>query len=230
MHLTYLSHSCIKLQGNGVCLLIDPFLSNNSTAPCTWEEASEGVTHILLTHGHGDHVGDTVAIAKKNNISVIAIVELAAWLEKQGAPSTIQTNFGGTIQLGNGNSVTLVPAWHTSATNEGVYLGNPAGLIIEIDGHVIYHAGDTSIFGDMALINELYQPTIVLLPVGGVYTMDAETAAFAAKKYFSNAEKLIPIHYATFPVLSKTAEPFAVACTTHGLTATILTPGESIAL
>lgn len=224
MQLTYLSHSCIKLSHNGYTLLVDPFLTHNTTAPCTWEEAAAGTTHILLTHGHGDHVGDTVKIAGLNNIPVLAIVELAVWLGKQGVKDTIETNFGGTINLGQGASVTLVPAWHTSASNEGEYLGTPAGLVITLGDVTVYHAGDTSIFGDMALINELYNPDVVLLPVGGVYTMDAKTAAFAAKKYFAGAKTIIPLHYATFPVLAPDASEF----TSLVPTARALKPGESL--
>lgn len=227
--LQYLSHSCVKLSDGSLTILIDPFLTGNSTAPCTWQQAAQGVTHIALTHGHGDHVGDTPAIAKENNISTIAIVELATWLGKQGI-KTIETNFGGTITLGQGASVSLVPAWHTSAAADGTYLGEPAGLIIKLGGQTIYHAGDTTIFGDMALINEMYQPTIVLLPVGGTYTMDARTAALAAKKYFPNARHLIPLHYATFPVLAPNAEGFAEACTAHGLTAKVLKPAEILTI
>ncbi len=224
MQLTYLSHSCIKLTHNGYGLLIDPFLTHNPIAPCTWQEAAQGITHILLTHGHGDHVGDTPAIAAHNNIPVVAIVELAAWLRKQGVKDAMEANFGGTIKLGQGVSVTLVPAWHTSAADDGTYLGNPAGLIIEIGGQTIYHAGDTAIFGDMSLIAELYNPSVVLLPIGGTYTMDAKTAAFAAKKYFSGAQTIIPLHYATFPVLAQDATEF----TSSVPTAKALKPGESL--
>jgi L-ascorbate metabolism protein UlaG (beta-lactamase superfamily) len=230
MELQYLGHSCIKLKAENVSLLIDPFLTGNATAPFGWEEAARGVTHILLTHGHADHVGDTIAIAKENNISAVAIVELAAWLGKQGLANTIAANFGGTVKLGPNVSVTLVPAWHTSAADDGTYLGEAAGLIIKMGDHSIYHAGDTAIFGDMALINELYQPTVVLLPIGGNYTMDSRTAAIAAQKYFSSATTIIPLHYATFPVLEPTAANFVEECATRGLTATPLKPGEVLKL
>lgn len=226
--LTYLGHSCIKLKQDGVTALIDPFLTHSSTAPCTWQEAAEGVTHIILTHGHGDHVGDTIQIAEKNNIPVIAMVELANWLSKQGVKNTKPANFGGTIELGDSISVTLVPAWHSSATEDGVYLGNPAGLIIQMRDHTIYHAGDTSIFGDMFLINDLYQPDIVLLPIGGVYTMDAKTAVIAAERYFPQAETIIPLHYATFPGLAPDATEFVEGCKLVEITPTVLAPGQSL--
>ena len=230
MELQYLGHSCIKLTADDFCLITDPFLTHNKTAPCNWHEAAKGVTHVLLTHGHGDHVGDTVNIAKNNAIPVLAMVELAAWLEKHGVTDTISANFGGNVSLGHGVSATLVPAWHSSATDDGVYLGNPAGLVIKIGGHTVYHAGDTSIFGDMALINELYEPDVVLLPVGGIYTMDAKTAAIAAQKYFPKAKTIIPMHYATFPVLAPNADEFATECKGRGLTTTVLTPGQKLKL
>ncbi len=230
MHLHYLGHSCVKLVGNNVTLLIDPFLSGSSTAPCTWEEAASGTTHVLLTHGHGDHVGDTVQITQAQSIPAVAMVEVCAWLSKNGVKQTTEANYGGTISLGQGASVTFVPAWHTSSMPDGSAGGNPAGLVITIDGHTIYHAGDTAIFGDMALINELYTPDVVMLPTGGIYTMDGKTAAIAAQKYFPNAKHLIPLHYATFPGLAPSAGEFASECASRGLTATILKPGQSLKL
>lgn len=220
----YLGHSCVKITTSTHCLLVDPFLTGNPKAPCTWEEAAEGVTHILLTHGHADHVGDTVHIAKRNHIPVVAIVELANWLSAQGVEKVEDPNIGGTIDLGGNHSVTLVPAWHTSASNEGEYLGTPAGLIITTPRHTVYHAGDTAIFGDMALINELYHPSIGLLPIGGHYTMDAQTAAFAARKFFK-FKHIIPIHYGTFPALAPNADAFVAAA--QGLPCDPLHPGET---
>ncbi len=230
IQLQYLGHSCVKLTGEHFTFLMDPFLTGSGTAPCTWQQAAQGTTHVLLTHGHGDHVGDTVAIAQANAIPAIAMVEVCAWLAKNGVEKTIEANYGGTVTLGQGASVTLVPAWHTSSMPDGSYGGNPAGLVINLDGHVIYHAGDTAIFSDMALINELYAPDVVLLPVGGTYTMDAKTAAIAAHKYFPTAKHLIPLHYATFPVLAPSAEEFVTECASRGLTATPLKPGESLKL
>lgn len=230
MELQYLGHSCIKLGDDHFSLIVDPFLTHSATAPCSWKEAARGVTHVLLTHGHGDHVGDTVNIAQENDIPVVAMVELAAWLSRQGVQKTIEANFGGTVTLGQGVSVTLVPAWHTSAADDGTYLGNPAGLVIHIGGHTVYHAGDTSIFGDMGLINELYKPDTILLPIGGTYTMDARTAAYAAHKYFPQAANIIPLHYATFPVLAPTADDFVSECRLMGLHAKIMNPGEILKL
>lgn len=228
MQLQFLSHSCIKLTHENTCILIDPFLTHNPIAPVSWEEAAKGVTHIVLTHGHGDHVGDTVAIAKANKIPVIAMVELARWLEKQGVENAVQVNFG-TSEYKN-FSLSLVPAWHTSTAPDGTYLGNPAGLVIAMGGHTVYHAGDTGLFGDMGLINEYYQPDVVLLPIGGGYTMDAKTAAYAARKYFANASHIIPLHYATFPALAPNADEFVALCNAANLHPNALQPGETLSL
>ena len=229
MKLQYLGHSAIRLEDGSFTLLVDPFLSGSHTAPMDWQQAAQGATHVLLTHGHSDHVGDTVAIARANRIPVLAIVELARWLEKRGVTDTIEANFGGTVELGHGVSATLVPAWHTSASDEGEYLGVPAGLVIHMGNSVVYHAGDTGIFGDMALIAELYKPDVVLLPIGGTYTMDAKTAAIAAEKYFKDA-KVVPVHYATFPVLAQDSDVFVAECERRGVTAVPLTPGEVLEL
>lgn len=229
MKLQYLGHSCVRVSDDSFCLLVDPFISHNPTAPMSLEKATESVTHLLLTHGHSDHVGDTVAITRVNNIPVLAIVELARWLNRKGVSDTIEANFGGKISLGHGVYVTLVPAWHTSASDEGEYLGEPAGLVIEIGGVTVYHAGDTAIFGDMGLIQELYKPDVVLLPMGGTYTMDAETAAIAAEKYFKHA-KIVPIHFATFPVLAQDTDVFVAACQARGVQAVPLKPGEELTL
>lgn len=225
MKLQYLGHSAIRLEDGSFTLLIDPFLTGSSTAPMDWEKAAKDVTHVALTHGHSDHVGDTIAIAKTNAVPVVAIVELARWLNRRGVSDTIEANFGGTIVLGHGVSITLVPAWHTSASDEGEYLGEPAGLIIKMSETTIYHAGDTAIFGDMGLIDELYKPDVVLLPIGGTYTMDAKTAAIAAEKYFKNA-KVVPLHYATFPVLAPDCEAFVAECERREVEAVPLKPGD----
>lgn len=226
MKLQYLSHSCVKITAGKTCLLIDPFLTHNSKAPLTWQEAAHDVTHIALTHGHGDHVGDAVAISAQTGAPIIAMVELAAWLtNKHGVKKTEDLNLGGGVEIAEGVTVSLVPAWHSSASDDGTYLGNPAGLIIQTPTQTIYHAGDTCIFTDMALIEELYHPTIGLLPIGGRYTMDAKAAALAAKKFF-NFKTIIPIHYATFGALAQTADAFVAAG--QGLPIKPLKPGESL--
>lgn len=224
MKLQWYAHACVRIVTSSHNLLIDPFFTGNPKAPCTWEDAAKGTTHILLTHGHSDHVGDTVAMARQLNVPVVAMVELAGWLQKQGV-KTEEANFGGPIDLGQNHKVTLVPAWHSSASDEGQYFGNPAGLIIETPEHTVYHAGDTGVFGDMALINEMYSPSIGFLPIGGRYTMDGKNAAFAARKFF-RFKHLFPIHYGTFGAIAPDADAFVAAG--QGLPIRVLKTGEEI--
>jgi len=229
MHIQWLSHSCVKITTATHCLLVDPFFTGNPVAPCTWQQASLGVTHILLTHGHDDHVGDTAAIAAHTGATVVGMVELVnALAEDNGLKHCEMANLGGTVDLGGGHAVKLVPAWHsTGAGAGGAYAGVAAGLVITVPGQVIYHAGDTCVFGDMELIDALEQPTIGLLPIGGRFTMDGADAAYAARHFF-HFEHIIPIHYGTFPLLAPTAEAFLKAG--EGLPIRVLKPGGKLEL
>jgi L-ascorbate metabolism protein UlaG (beta-lactamase superfamily) len=227
MKLQWLSHAGFRLEVGPYVLLIDPFLSGNSTAPFGWEEAARGCTHILLTHGHSDHTGDTLAIAKQTGCTVVGMVELVSHLAgKQPGLKIEMANLGGTVQLGGGLSVTLVPAWHSAASDDGAYLGVPAGLVLRGPGMpTVYHMGDTSIFGDMALIQELYKPEIGLVPIGDRFTMDGPTAALACRRYFQ-FKTIVPIHYATFGLLAPDAGKFVEAG--EGLPIRVMKPGEVI--
>lgn len=225
MKLQWYSHSCVRLITSSHNLLIDPFFSGNPKAPCKWEDAAGGTTHILLTHGHSDHVGDTVALAAKINVPVVAMVELAYALSRQGVDKVEPINFGAAFDLGGGHKVTLVPAWHSASNDKGEYMGTPAGLVIETPEHTVYHAGDTGVFGDMALINEMYSPSIGFLPIGGRFTMDAKNAVFAAKKFF-RFKHLFPLHYGTFGQLAPTADEFVALG--KELPIKVLNPGEAI--
>lgn len=214
--LTYLGHSAFKIKAGDAVILIDPFLSASPTfkdSKIDYDETIHDVTHILLTHGHDDHVGDTLAIAKATGAEVIAMVELCLFLNNQGVDNTTMTNLGGTVQINENISVTFVQAHHSSSTmvdGQNVYLGAPAGLIITTPDDTIYHMGDTDIFGDMELIDAMYEPTIGLVPIGDKFTMGAQTAAIACTQFF-NFDTIVPIHYGTFPGLDKKPDSFAHA-------------------
>lgn len=213
MKIQYLGHSAFKIYGQNATILIDPFLNGNPKFSGDYDDVISDITHLLLTHMHNDHFGDTLDILKKTGAKFFGMIEIADWIEGQLGGDIVASNYGGTVDL-DGLKATLVPAWHSSAlTNDdgtNVHGGLPAGLIIEIDGQTIYHMGDTAIFGDMALINELYDPDIGIVPIGGHFTMDAKTAALAVDRYF-NFERVIPCHYQTFGLLAQSADEFVSA-------------------
>lgn len=212
MKIQWLGHSAFKLTGDGACVLIDPFLTGNPSFSGTFDEAAEGVTHILLTHGHNDHFGDTFALLESTGAQFVAPFELAEYVAaKSGSPNCVGMGIGGRFQA-EGFAVSMVQAFHSSSYEEPeggvIYGGMPTGLIVEMDAHRIYHMGDTGLFGDMALIAELAKPTIGIVPIGGHFTMDADAAALAVNRYF-DFDTVIPCHYGTFPVLAQDAKHFA---------------------
>ena len=223
--LQWLGHSGFKVTTPTHTLLIDPFLTGNPLAPFGWEEAV-GCTHVLLTHGHSDHVGDTAKIVGKTGAVVVAMVELVQWLQAEyGLPHTEMANLGGSVDLGHNVRVKLVPAWHsTGAGDLARYTGTACGLVIETPGGTIYHAGDTCLFSDMQLIDVLDKPDVALLPIGGRFTMDAQAAAYAARE-FLNCAAYIPMHYGTFPLLAPDASGFEHAA--EDLPVFVLNPGQS---
>lgn len=230
MKITWFGHSAFRLEIKGAVILIDPFISENELCPVSVEEAGEGATHILLSHGHSDHFGDTVKIAKKTGAIVVANFELGTYAEKEGVKDVKSMNPGGEIDLGPFR-VAMTYAIHSSSAGEDgkpIYLGQPAGLVVMADNEpTLYHAGDTDIFADMALINEFYRPQIGCIPVGDVYTMGAKKAAFAVDRYF-NFESVIPIHYATFPMLDQTPDKFLQEMKGSKTKVLALRPEESI--
>lgn len=214
MQIQWLGHSAFKIVGSEASVLIDPFLSGNPRFSGSLDEACDGVTHVLVTHAHNDHLGDAVTIMQKTGATLVAMVEITDFVQTHhGMNSVVGMNIGGTLQQA-GVAVSMVQAFHSSSYNlaDGgrVYGGMPAGLIVEMDGHRIYHMGDTGIFSDMGLINELYRPDIGIVPIGGHYTMDARAAALAVNRYF-DFETVIPCHYLTFPGLAQSADPFVAA-------------------
>jgi L-ascorbate metabolism protein UlaG (beta-lactamase superfamily) len=211
MQITWYGHSAFRLDfGKDKAVLIDPFLTGNPSFTSSKADAIKGVTHVVLTHGHGDHVGDTVDIAKTNNATVTGDYDLLMWLAKKGVEKLNPMNTGGTTDL-DGFSVSMVRADHSSGSNEGegsVYLGNPHGVIIKAPGEpTVWHLGDTDIFSDMALISEIHQPRVAIVPIGDRFTMGAGTAAMAVKR-FLNVAVAIPCHYGTFPIIAPNAKAF----------------------
>lgn len=228
MKITWLGHSAFRVETDKATILIDPFINGNPGAKgIDFDAVTKGVTHIALTHGHGDHVGDTVAIANASGATVIANADLSAWLGSQGVENIDMGNTGGTITH-DGFSITFVNALHSSAmlTENGVSqaLGNPNGLVFHFENApTLYHMGDTDIFSDMALINELHQPEIGIVPIGDRFTMGGAVAALACQRFF-NFKTVLPCHYGSFPIIDPTAEKFVVGMADHPQTKVLADP------
>ncbi|MCP4383435.1 MAG: metal-dependent hydrolase [Hyphomicrobiales bacterium] len=210
MKLTWFGHSAFRLDLDGAVIMIDPFLDNptfTGDAAGAWH----GTTHVVLTHGHDDHTGSTVEICRATDATLVASFELCHFLEAQGVTNYSPMNSGGQVDFG-AFSVAFVPAWHSSGTvidGRPIYLGNPNGVIIEAPGEkTLLHMGDTDIFSDMALINEIYAPKIGIVPIGDRFTMGPRLAAMACKRFY-NFETVVPCHYETFPALHGRVDDFA---------------------
>jgi L-ascorbate metabolism protein UlaG (beta-lactamase superfamily) len=200
--LTWLGHATFRIETPaGKIVIIDPWVMNNPMCPDS-EKSVKKVDILLCTHGHGDHIGDAVEICKKHNPVVVGIPELARWLGKKGARQIAEMNKGGTQTVGD-IKVTMVHADHSCGIQDGdqmIYGGEAVGYVIEFPGgQKIYHAGDTNVFGDMAIIRDLYGPEIAMLPIGDHYTMGPREAAYACN--LLKPETVIPMHFGTFPVL-----------------------------
>lgn len=208
MKIAWLGHAGFRIEISDAVLLVDPWLTGNPMFPAQRRaEAVAGATHLLLTHGHGDHIGDAVAISRDLGIPVAAVPELAHWVAAQSGIAGIDFNKGGTVDLA-GARVTMVNATHSSSftvEDTPVYLGTESGYMIAGEGHVIYVSGDTDVMADMGLFAELHAPDIGILAAGGHYTMDMARATWAAKKFF-DFKTVIPCHYRTFPLLEQSAE------------------------
>lgn len=224
MDVRFLGHSAFSLSDGATTLLIDPFLTGNPLAAASADEVDASV--ILLTHGHADHIGDTVAIALRTGAPVLAIVELAGELSKEGL-EVLEPNLGGTVEFDWG-WVRLVPAWHTSTTPKGT-VSTPAGLVINFDGKTVYHLGDTCLFSDLQLVSRRDQIDLALVPIGGHYTMDRHDAVVAVD--LVSPRHVIPCHYNTFPPIETDAQAFK--SDVEGSTSAevfVLDPGETHSL
>jgi L-ascorbate metabolism protein UlaG (beta-lactamase superfamily) len=223
MDIRFLGQSAVELIEGDTRILVDPFLTGNPKATVSAEELEP--THLFLTHGHADHYGDTVDIAKRTGAQVVAIVEIANELAELGVENVHDPNFGGTVQFDWG-WVKLVPAWHTSTTPNGTVC-LPAGLLIKVGETVVYHLGDTCLFSDLKLIAQRGDHVdVALVPIGGHYTMDRIDAVVACE--WIGAGTVIPIHYDTFPPIETDAEAFKADVESQTQSkVVILAPGES---
>ena len=226
MKITWLGHATFSFEfAGGEVLLLDPFIDGNPVYPKGYEIKRADV--IALTHAHGDHTGNAIPLAQKFSSKVAAIFELAGILEGKGVSNVTGFGKGGTLDLGFA-TLTMTNAFHSSSFKDGdtlLYAGEPAGFILSAkDGPRVYCAGDTCLFGDMALIGQLHQPDIAILPIGGHYTMDPREAAYAAR--FLKVKQVIPMHYGTFPVLKGTPEELAGHLKQDGIEVLKLTPGK----
>jgi L-ascorbate metabolism protein UlaG (beta-lactamase superfamily) len=227
MRITWLGHSAFLIEGKNK-VLVDPFLTGNPVAAISAEDVDCDI--ICVTHGHMDHLGDATNIARRTGAIIAAIVEMSNYFEKLGVES-VGFNLGGTAKVLK-TKITMVPAFHSSSINApGLEFSAamPVGMIID-SGKVVYHAGDTAVFGDMKIIGDLYRPDVAMLPIGGFYTMDAKQASLAVKLIRPKA--VIPMHYNTFPPIKADPKGFAelVKKQSKGTKVVILKPGDTLDL
>ena len=227
--ITGLGHATVLVQtAKGTNILIDPFIAHNPKYPQGFALPSK-IQYVLLSHGHGDHISDAVPVAKKHGSKVVAIYELADYIAGKGVAETIGMNIGGAVEL-DGVTATMVDAKHSAAAQDekgSHYVGVAAGFVIEVaGGAVLYHAGDTSVFGDMQLIHDLYKPQVAMLPIGGFYTMGPKEAALACR--LLAPQTVLPIHWGTFPPLKGTPDELA-KLVEPGVKVVRWNPGEEFA-
>jgi L-ascorbate metabolism protein UlaG (beta-lactamase superfamily) len=235
MEIKWIGHSCFELSDGDTRLLIDPFLKpNNPVADVTAEEVDP--THILVTHGHADHVADAAAVSKRTGAPVIAMVELAKWFDAQGVEQTFDPNLGGVVEFDWGWAK-LVQAFHSNtapgegpepfSAETGTPIGQAAGIVLQLDGTTVYHLGDTCLFGDLKLIAERTPVDVALVPIGGHYTMGIDDAAYACG--LIGAKTVLPMHYNTFPAIEADSSEFKAKVEAQ-TSSRVLTPkpGETV--
>jgi L-ascorbate metabolism protein UlaG (beta-lactamase superfamily) len=232
MKLTWFGHSAYRLEFGSSVVMIDPFLTGNPVFKGDPVAASAGATHVLVTHGHADHVGDALAICQRNGAKLVANYEICMWLAKKGLTAMDPMNSGGTTDQGE-FSVTLTIAFHSSASMDenGIThdLGLPHGLVVtpKLAGEpTIYHMGDTEIFSDMALIDELHKPDVAIVPVGDRFTMDGKRGALAVRRFLPSVKTAIPCHFGTFGLIAPNADVFVQAM--QGAAARVLVPEKGV--
>lgn len=225
MKIQFHGHACFSVfTENGTHLLIDPFLTGNSQAVITADSLTPDV--ILLTHGHWDHIGDTVSIASRTGCLIICCPEIATYLKGKSLSKFHTMNIGGGYQFDFGY-VKMTSALHSSAIEENgqnIYLGNPAGFLLKLDGKTIYHAGDTGLSHEMTLLGNANRIDLALLPIGGNFTMDMADAMLAARAL--RARQVIPMHYNTFPVIEQNANFFSNQLLNYGIPCQVLDPED----
>ena len=220
--LTYFSHSAWKIETNDYTILIDPFLDDNPTSPVKSSDVK--ADFIIITHAHGDHIGDAIPIAKANNALIISNFEIANWCGEQGV-NAHPLHIGGARDFPFGK-VKLTQAFHGSSFPDGSYGGMPAGVLITVEGKTVYHSGDTSLFGDMKLIAEMNPIDIALIPIGDNFTMGLDDAVKAVE--FLKPKKVIPMHYQTFDVINIDPEQFVSRVKKTGVDAQVMAYGSTI--
>jgi L-ascorbate metabolism protein UlaG (beta-lactamase superfamily) len=220
--LTYFSHAAWKIESKGTTILIDPFLDDNPTSPVKSKDVK--ADFIIVTHAHGDHIGDSIPIAKANNATVIANFEIANWCGEQGVTAH-PLHIGGAYDFPFGK-VKLTQAFHGSSFPDGSYGGMPAGVLVTVEGKTVFHSGDTGLFSDMKLIGEMNPIDVAMIPIGDNFTMGLDDAVKAVE--FLNPKIAIPMHYKTFDVIDVDPNQFVSQVKSMGLDAQVLDYGGSI--
>jgi L-ascorbate metabolism protein UlaG (beta-lactamase superfamily) len=234
--ITWLGHGTFLFESpSGKRVILDPWIDGNPSFPEALKtDATTNLDAIVITHGHFDHVGDVAALAQTTEAPILCMFDVVGWLKRQGIAEDrcLGFNMGGTVEAA-GVKFTMTPAFHSSSiTDEAgniVYMGNPVGYVMTFeDGTVVYHAGDTCVFGDMRIIGELYAPDVAILPIGGWFTMDPKQAAYAAK--LLNVKRVIPEHYGTFPLLAGTPAQLREELSSQNIEVVALEPGERVSI